>query len=450
MKKTGTLVVSVIFSILLSIKGSEAQKILSLSLKEAQEYAYQNNYSLKNSNFDVQIAKKLVNQNTAIGLPQLDAGIDYLDFINIPTTLIPGEFINRPGTYFPVRFGLEYNATVRARITQLVYSGEYLVGLQTAKAFLETSKQKFVKDQMNIRDSVAQSYIGVLIIEESIKILDSTYKTLSQMTEDARKTLQAGMIEDIDVEQLELNKSNLEASLISTKNLRLIAYNFLKFLIGAKDNQEIRLTDDLQFFLSNIDREYLMNNPFDYNYNISYKMLKKQEYLTIMEYKLAKTAYQPTLAGFIGTSVNAQRNDWDFFKGGPSGQWFNTTNYGLTLSIPIWSSGNRKYSVDQAKLNVEKVKVADEQLKILLHLQVETAKNDFNKSYLVFLAKQKGLATANKIYERTVIKYRKGISSSTDLDQKYNQFLQAEGDYTQALFDLLKARIRLSSLLEKS
>lgn len=449
MKKTGTLFVIVIFSFLFLITGSKAQKVLSFSLKQAQEYAYANNYSLKNSNYDVQIAKKFVKQNTAIGLPQLDAGIDYMDYLNIPTTLIPGEFIGQPGTYFPLKFGLEYNATVRARLTQFIYSGQYFVGLQTAKAFLETSKQKYVKDQMNIRDSVAQSYIGLLIIEESITILDSTYKKLSQMTEDARKTLQAGMIEDIDVEQLELNKSNLEASLISTKNQRLIAYNFLKFLMGVKDDQEIRLTDDLKFFLSNIDREYLMNNPFDYNNNINYKMLKRQEYLTLMQYKLAKTAYQPTLSGFIGTSVNAQRNDWNFFNGGASGLWYNTTNYGLTLSIPIWSSGNRKYSVDQAKLNLEKVKVADEQLKILLHLQVETSKNDFNKSYLVFLVKQKGLTTADKIYERTVIKYRKGISSSTELDQKYNQFLQAEGDYTQALFDLLKARIRLSTLLEK-
>jgi len=449
MKKTGTLFVIVIFSFLFSVNGSKAQNVLSFSLKQAQEYAYENNYSLKNSNYDVGIAGKMVKQNTAIGLPQLDAGIDYMDYINIPTTLIPGEFIGQPGTYFPLKFGLEYNATARARLTQLIYSGQYLVGLQTAKAFLETSKQKYVKDKMNIRDSVAQSYIGLLIIEESITILDSTYKKLSQMTEDARKTLQAGMIEDIDVEQLELNKSNLEASLISTKNQRLIAYNFLKFLMGVKNDQEIRLTDDLNFFLSNIDREYLMNNPFDYNYNISYKMLKKQEYLTLMQYKLAKTAYQPTLSGFIGTSVNAQRNDWNFFIGGASGLWYNTTNYGITLSIPIWSSGNRKYSVDQAKLNLEKVKVVDEQLKILLHLQVETAKNDFNKSYLVCLAKQKGLATADKIYERTVIKYRKGISSSTELDQKYNQFLQAEGDYTQALFDLLKARIRLSTLLEK-
>jgi outer membrane protein len=450
MNKIRSFSILVFCSLILSINGINAQKILSFSLKEAQDFAYKNSYTLKNSDYDVQIAKKMVKQNTAIGLPQIDAGLDYIDFINVPTTLIPGEFIGQPGTYFPVRFGLEYNATARATLNQLIYSGQYLVGLQTAKAFLETSKQKFVKDQMYIRDSVAASYIGLLIIEESTKILDSTYKALSSITEDARKTLEAGLIEDIDVEQLELNKSNLEASLITTKNQRLLAYSYLKFLMGVREDQEIRLTDDLKFFLSNIDREYLMNNPFDYNYNINYRLLQKQEYLTLMQYKLSKTAYQPTLKGYISTSVNAQRNDWNFFNSGSEGQWFNTSSFGISLAIPVWSSGSRKYAVDQARLNVEKMKVADEQLRTALHLQVDAQKNDFNKSYLVFLTKQKGLETADKIYKRTVIKYQKGISSSTELNQKYNQFLQVEAEYTQALFELLRSRIRLATLLEKT
>ncbi len=439
---------AVLFSIaVLSFGEAKAQKVLSFSLKEAQDYAYDNNYTLKNSNNDVQIAKKMVKQNTAIGLPQIDGGVDYIDYLNIPTTLIPGEFAGQPGTTFPVKFGQEYNATVRAKMTQLLYSGQYLVGLQTAKAFLETSKQKFIKDRMSIRDQVAEAYIAFLILEESIGILDSTYVALTQMVNEAKIVLQNGLIEDIDVDQLDLNLSNLEATLITTKNQRLISYNYLKFLMGIKEDQQIKLTDNLTYFLSVLDQEFLMNNQFDYHYNIDYRLLQKQEYLVTMQYKLSKTAYQPTLAAFLGTSYNAQRNDWNFMNS--NGIWYNTTNWGMTLTVPIWSSGSRKYAVDQARLNVAKMKVNDEQLRTSLQLQVETVKNDFNKSYLVFQAKQKGLATANKIYERTAIKYGKGMSTSTDLNQKYNQFLQSESEYTQALFDLLKARIKLATLLEK-
>jgi outer membrane protein TolC len=146
-------------------------------------------------------------------------------------------------------------------------------------------------------------------------------------------------------------------------------------------------------------------------------------------------------------SANAQRNTWTFFESGQP--WFKSVNWGLSLNIPIWSSGSRKFSVDQAKLNVEKMKVNDEKLKVGLSLQVETAKKDFTSYYLVFQNKKKGLETAKKIYDKTVEKYKQGITSSTDLNQKYNQFLVTENEYIQSMYDLLKVRIKLAKLLEQ-
>jgi outer membrane protein TolC len=430
-----------------SISQAQLKPVLSFSLKEAQDYAYANNYDLKNSAYDVQIAKKMVKQNTAIGLPQVNGGIDYIDYLALPTSLIPGEFIGKPGTTFPIQFGQEYNATLKASLTQLVYSGQYLVGLQTAKAYLETAKQKMVRDKMDVRDLVSEAYIGLLIIQESTKILDSTYKTVSQMLEDGKATLKQGLIEDIDVDQMELNRSNLEASLITTKSQQLISYNYLKFLLGIGDKQEIKLTNNLPFFLGELEQDILINQQFDYNRNIEYTLLKKQEYLTLMQYKLSKTAYQPILSGFLGISGNAQRNEWSFFN--DNYPWYKTVNWGLSLSIPIWSSGSRKYTVDQARLNVEKMKVSDAKVQNQLQLQVETSRKDFTSSYLIFQNKKKGLNVANKIYEKTLSKYKEGVSSSTDLNQKYNQFLMSESDYIQSLLDMLKNRLKLARLLEK-
>jgi outer membrane protein TolC len=254
-------------------------------------------------------------------------------------------------------------------------------------------------------------------------------------------------MEQLDVEQLDLNKATLEANLITTRNQKVIAYNFLKFLMGVADNQTIVLTDTLEYFLQQINRNYLMNSPFDYRYNVHYLLLKKQERMVWLQYKLAKTAYQPSLAGFFNFSTNAQRQDWDFFD--TKERWFSSSSWGVALSIPIWSSGNRKYAVDQAALNVDKMKVLDEQTRTSLQLQVETLRNAFNKCYLVFLNKRNSLQTASKIYEQTIIKYRQGLASSTDLNQKYNQFLVSEADYTQAMFDLLRSDIALTKLLEK-
>ena len=424
-----------------------SNEVMKFSLEQAQAFAFENNYDLKNSSTDVEIARKMVKQNTAIGLPQVNAGIDYMDYVLQPTTMLPGEFFGKPGTFQPVQFGTTYNATLKATLTQLIYSGQYLVGLQTAKAFLETSKQKNVRDKVDVRDQVADTYIRLLVVDEGIKILDSTYVVVSKLVTEARKSYEAGLIEDIEVDQADLNKSNLEATITYTKNLRNLGYASLKFIMGLKDNQELVQTDNLDFFLAQVNRDALINQQFDYNANLDYVLLKKADYLTLMQYKLSKTAYQPTLSGFLNGSTNAQRNSWNFFN--TSQVWYPTVNFGISLAIPIWSSGSRKYTVDQARLNVEKTKVTDEKLRVGLELQVATAKTDFSNAYAIYLNKVKGFQTALKIYEKTMEKYKQGMVGSTDLNQRYNQFLASNSDYMQSIYTVLSQKIKLNKLLEK-
>jgi outer membrane protein TolC len=428
--------------------GNSGAATVSFSLEQAQAFAWENNYDLKNSTTDVEIARRMVKQNTAIGLPQINANLDYTDYIVQPTTLLPGEIFQKPaGSMYAVTFGTTYNATLKGTLTQLIYSGQYLVGLQTAKAFLETSKQKNLRDKVDVRDQVADNYIRLLVVEEAIKILDSTYIVVSKLVEEARKSYEAGVIEDIDVDQADLNKSNLEATITYTKNLRNLAYANLKFVIGLKDNQELVLTDNLEFFLAQVNRDALVNQPFNYKSNLDYVLLKKADYLTLMQYKLAKTAYQPTLTGFLTGSANAQRNTWNFFETGE--KWYPTVIFGVSLQIPIWSSGSRKYSVDQARLNVEKTKVTDEKMRVGLELQVATAKTDFSNAYAIYQNKVKGFKTALKIYEKTMEKYKQGMVGSTDLNQRYNQFLVSNNDYMQSIATVLSQKIRLNKLLEQ-
>jgi len=430
--------------------GQNQQKqktVLSFSLQQAQDYAFENNYDLKNSATDVEIARKMVKQNTAIGLPQVNGEVDYMDYLDIPVFLIPGEFVGKPGTMYPLQMGAKYNATGKATLTQLIYSGQYIVGLKTAKAYLETAKQKNLRDKVDIRDQVANAYYMLLVTDEAIKILDSTYVVVSRLVEEARKAQEQGLIEDIDVDQADLNRSNLEAQLTDSKSSRNVAYANLKFLIGLKDDQELTLTNNLEYFLAQVDRDALINQPFDYQRNIDYSLLKKNDYLILMQYKLSKTAYHPTLAGFLGIQANAQRTDWNFFESYQP--WYRTTNWGLQLQIPIWSSGSRKYSVDQARLNVEKTKVSDEKMRVGLELQVETARKDFSNAFAIYLNQKKGFEVALKIYTKTLTKYRQGIASSTDLNQRYSQFLVANNNYMQSIFGVLSQKTRLNKLLEQ-
>merc|ERR1711991_854485 len=78
----------------------------SFSLEEAVQFALENNYNMKNARTDVEIAKRKINETTAIGLPQIAGTISNTNYMSLPTTLFP-DFIT--GAIYQVneeKFGL--------------------------------------------------------------------------------------------------------------------------------------------------------------------------------------------------------------------------------------------------------------------------------------------------------------------------------------------------------
>ena len=110
MKKTIKTMVLFITAGLIAV-GTTGQT--SFSLEEAQQYAMENSYVLKNTGQDITRAQKEVYKTITIGLPQVSGTSSYNAFLNLPVSLIPGEFFGgEPGSYILVKFGQDFNSDV--------------------------------------------------------------------------------------------------------------------------------------------------------------------------------------------------------------------------------------------------------------------------------------------------------------------------------------------------
>jgi hypothetical protein len=122
----------------------------------------EHNYNILKSEKDVEAAKYLVKEKMAYGMPQINASVDYKDNIARPVSLLPGEFMGQPGTDVEIQFGTRYNANVGGSLTQLIFSGEYLIGLKASKRFFEKTNVDFFKNKVALKKQVAGSYLMCL------------------------------------------------------------------------------------------------------------------------------------------------------------------------------------------------------------------------------------------------------------------------------------------------
>ncbi len=448
MKKMKFKIAGTVVVMFAMISSASSQETYSFSLREAQVYALEHNYDVRNALTDIEIAREKVRETVSTGLPQISGSVSYNDYLEIPTQLIPAEFFpgGEPGTFQEIQFGTQHNATWSADVNQMIFNGQYLVGLQASKAYLSLSQTSYEKSEIEIRDMIAKAYYPVIILQENRNIFDSTLQSLDKMLYETREYYKAGFVEDTDVEQLELLKSDMQVTLTNIENQLEIARNTFKYLMGIKADAEITLTDKLDDLMANIGREALLQKDFDFTQHIDYKMLQNQKTIAEYKMKLDRTEYYPNINAFYSYSQNAMRNEFNFFSGG---KWYATQILGVQMNIPIWSSGYRRHKIQQSQLEIEKLKVQQDQLAQGLSLRVRTARMEFNNAFLIYSNKEMALNNSEKIYQKTETKYKEGLSTSLELSQTYNQYLSSQIDYLTSLLDLLTKKSELEKELTK-
>jgi len=422
-------------------------KVMHFSLKQAVDYSMVHNYGVINSGKDLEIAKQKIKESLAQGLPQVNAAVHYNDNIARPVFILPGAVAGRPGQDIAVQFGTRYNADLSGSLRQLIFDGRYFIGLKAARVSLERSDKEFFKNKLAVKEQVSDAYFNVLSVAESLRIIDSILRNTQKLAKETQQIYKAGMAEDVDVDQMNLLVSNLEASRTFLKNQYGIAQAFLKFYLGLGENDSIVLTQTLPELIRMKTHDPLLLQSFNSSENVDFQSVIKSKELLDLQVKLAKAAFIPSINAILNYQTQAQRNTWNFFAGGA---WYQSASYGITMSIPILSSGERIAKLKQAKIAYEQAQVLARQTATQLGIQYQTTKNNYYNSLSVYRNKLKNRKVAEIIYRKTTEKYTRGMATSLDLLNTHNQFLNAESDFIAAGLNLLKSAEKLEILLTKA
>jgi outer membrane protein TolC len=330
----------------------------------------------------------------------------------------------------------------------LIFDGSYLVGLQSAKTYLEISQNAKIKTSQEIKELIVNSYGNVLLADESILILIKNKAILEKTLSDTKEIYKNGLIEEENVEQLQITLASISSSLENVKRQKTIANNMLKLLLGIDLQNELVLTDKLDALtINNVDLN-LLQEEFNVTNNIDYKIGKNLETSKELLLKLEKSKALPSLGAAVNFGYNSFGNNFTFFN--QDQKWFNYSNVGLNLNVPIFSSFGRSSRTQQAKIALEQSKTQLTQTEQNLKLQFEKAKSDYEFRLEQLTTSKNNLNLAERIENKNQIKFKEGLSSSFDLTNAQEQLYSAQQNYLQAMLDVINKRATLEKLLNKN
>lgn len=437
---------SIILLILFPFIGFSQEAPTNFSLQEAIDFALQNNRSAINAQRDIEAAKAQKWETTASGLPQLSATVDYQNFLKQQVQLLPAEFFGgSSGEFAEVVFGTKQNMYATATLNQKIFDGSYIVGLQSAKVFLEISKNAKSKTDLEVRKAVINAYGNVLLAEESIIILQRNLDVLQKNLNETTKIVENGLGEEESVEQLQITLAGIESNLNNVNRMKTLAYQMLNMTLGLDINRKTQLTDDLErltqenISLGLLETEDNIENTIDYQIAENDKMSKE------LLLKLEKSKALPTLNAFINGGYSAFSDSFSFAH--KDQDWFGSSLFGVGLNIPIFSSGMRSASTQRAQINLEKAKTDLTEKEQTIALQIASAKSDYRFTIEDYDNKKQNLKLAERIETKNQTKFFEGISSSFDLRQAQIQLYSAQQEFLQAMLDVIKAKAELETAL---
>lgn len=465
---------------ILLLGGLSLQAQQQFSLKEAVDYALEHNRSLKEKRYDVEKSESAYKETRAGWMPQVDATVDFMTYFGYemefdlmgsaasPTgeqlstayqnTLdayptLPQATIDQnlfeygigakyseeiQKTYPPTTIEMGGSSTAKLQVGQMLFNGQLLVGIRAAKKGIELARKSIELSELDVRQGVSNAYYSVLVLEETKRTIQESVAEMQALILRTSALVKTGMLEEVELDQLRVQFSNLKTSELALDRNIQITYNLLRFQLGMQVNEPLVLSDNLKHILDLLVQEKSMNESFNIGDNVTYQMIDKQVELSEDMVDMDKMSYAPTLTAFYAYNMKLLTSGFDM-----------TPNHvaGASLTIPIFSSGVRKHKVKQSKLDLMKAENNRELVRESLQMQEAQLRLTYISRSEEYQNQVENVKVARRVYESYERKFEQGMISGMELTQANTSYLQAESSYYTAALTLLQARVAFLKML---
>ena len=425
-----------------NLKAQES-KSSSFSLQQAIDYAMKNSPNVLNAELDKLNAIYRKNEITGIGVPQINGSVDFKDYLNIPTSLLPAQIFGGPaGTYIPVKFGTKYNATAGFTASQLIFNSDYLFGLKASQQFVGLFDINVKRSKIELTSQVTKAYYTVLVNQEKLKFFDANIARVEKTSNDLNAYYKAGLAEQIDVERWEVQLNNLKNEKEKVEKLVGLAITALKFQMGYKLTDELLLTDKLD--PNEEQNQELSLAAVQVKSRPDLQMLQTQQSLNEIDIKRLKYGYLPTLAAYGSLQYNAQRSTFNllqFDKNDLNKKWFPISLVGLTLNMSLFDGMQRYNKIQQAKITSQKSLNNLKNVEMAFELEANQAVILYNNALTSLKIQKKNMELAQHIIDVAAKKYQAGVGTNMDVVFAEASLKEAQTNYYNALYDLFMAKV---------
>lgn len=432
MIKRSILVFVIVLGALFSASGQGAaagSNTLNLSFDDAVNMAIERNRTLQNASLDVRKAEAAKWEAIASMLPQVSGSLSYSSNLNYAMELM-GQKITMPSSG---QLGIQ---------AAIAVSAAQIISTQIGKISVDMANISREQSEQEITNQVRILYYSALVSGQTQELLTKNLESLQKLYEYSQNAVNVGAAEQVDADQIMVQVATMETTLSSSKRSMEMVYNSMRLFLNIDVDQEIVLTQKIDDLLSIPNAMALIEEDLVLENNYAYQLVNQSAKLTKKQVDLAGWAYAPSLSAFYQYTGKKNFGEAKFNMTVPH-------TLGLTLSVPIFSSGQRYKALQGAKIAHEKQMNTLADTEMSLKIQHRQLKYNLTSALERLETQKKNVEVSQRVFDNISLKYEHGYSSSMDVTTAGTNLIGAQSSYVQALLEFVNAQIELEKLLNK-
>ncbi len=340
--------------------------------------------------------------------------------------------INAGAQPFRVGEGGKDRYNVALDITQPLYQGGAIPVAQRAARLFSYLGEEMVRGAVeDTAFTVFNAYYRTLLAQHLVEVEEAALESAEAHLEAARARREEGMARDYDVLRARVEVSNIEASLIQSRQEKQEAYTALMRAMGASQTSEVVLSDEL----SETDAaapafEEAVNAAFQNRPDIFQATIEadlQQEAVAEV-----RTRYFPRLDAFFNYGQEYAEGSWD-------DEW----RGGLRLNWTLFDGLAREGAMIQRRAELRRAEILLGDAEQRAIKDVRDALYEVESADEMARSQEMNLQRAQEAQRLVEEGYREGINTEIELLDARSAMTRARGLYYRALYRQKTARLML-------
>ena len=447
----------ILLIIFLGASVSATAQILSLSFDDALRQMQQGNRSLKIADKGIEAARTERDKLNALWYPSLQGAGTFVhlsekievkqplsqftdpakDFVHnlVPDDQFISSILDQIGSHtlaFPL--APRNLSTVGLTAEWIVFSGGKRIRAgKIGNAMIDIARENREQTDATQRVLLAESYFGLRLAQEVVRVRQDTYNSLKRHYENALKLEAAGMIDKAGRLFAQVNMDEAQRSLEASQKEAAVLQNALRTLLNIRDTCSIQPVSPLFINAVLPAKEEFLQTMQTENYTVN--QLQLQSHIAKQQLRIEQSGYLPDIAVFGKQTLYAH---------GIQSNLIPRTMIGVGFTWNLFDGLAREKRIRQSKIAQQTLSIGQEKTKDDLSVGIDKLYTQMQKAQDNVRALNTTIELSEELVRIRKKSFTEGMATSTEVIDSETMLatvrvarLAAYYEYDVALMNLL-------------